>query len=670
MSQLFLGKKRASDILAWLFIALFIVTFSILALQKHAAFLSGFDLGVYDQVSWNTQHGNIFFYTATGTPLLHLSNHADPILLLTGLLYFIHAGPETLIILQILAIALAGLPLFYFSRQKLKNDTAALSILAAYLLFPGIEGVTISDFHPPVLAFSFLMFAFYFLETKRAGRFLFFAILAMACKEQVPLQVAFLGLYAIIRHKNWKLGLATLALSLTWFIVVMYWVIPANSVTHEHLFLSYYADFGASPSEIILTALTRPDIVWANLWQPEKLAYLRDIFAPFAFLPLLGLPILAIGIPSFAINLLSNNPAMYTVAPGHYIADVTPWLVWGTVFGLIFSAKIAEKTIKSDKLPKQIVSGLSLILLTVAIVWHTLNGYSPLAKNAPQWEVTAHDKLGAQILQQIPADAPITSHLRLFSHLSNRHIAYVFPFIHEAEYLFFDVTADTSPLHPNDYRGKILALLDAGDFGILDANDGYILLKHGIENNTLPDKFYDFARAKNPAPQYPTSIQFGDSLRLMGYDVLDNPRRAETQVRFYWEVLKPIEDNLRLYPFFMDSEGKIIEDTSLRPMVTQLWYPSKLWKTGEVITSETLPWTLGNDWSVGIGVLRGKNWDDWAQRLPVTDIGGDGNIRRFDANSWVKLGSFNRGKRGAIAPAIIAVFCLKIWRKNLLRPKK
>jgi len=149
--------------IAGAFIVAFSYYFSWLAIQRHAAFLSEFDLGVYDQVVWNTLQGRLFFYTSTGQPLLHFSNHADPILALVAVFYLLHSGPETLLVLQATLIGLAGIPVYLLAKEKLHSNFAALSLLAAYLLFPGTEIVTLSDFHPPALAFAFLMFAFYCL---------------------------------------------------------------------------------------------------------------------------------------------------------------------------------------------------------------------------------------------------------------------------------------------------------------------------------------------------------------------------------------------------------------------------------------------------------------------------------------------------------------------------
>ncbi len=637
-------RQNWPHVLAWGLILLYIITFTWLAILRHASFnSSGFDLGIYDQITWNTLHGRFFFYTTTGQPALHFSNHASLILLLVAPFYLIYSGPEMLLLLQSAAIGLGGLPLFWLAREKLESDLAGLSLLSAYLLFPTLEIVTLWDFHPPVLSVGFFMFAFYFLVKRRSGWFLLFAVLAMAGKEQLPLQVIFLGLYALICYRAWRLGLVTIGLALAWFFAVMYWLIPANSVTGDHLFIGYYADFGHSPLEILLTVITRPDLVLKNLWQPTKLRYLYDILTPFAYLPLLGLPVFLIGTPSFAINLLSANTAMHDATGGQYGADVAPWLAWSALYGAFYLRQGLARWWPSTR--PWLTRGISLTLLAVSLVWHLFRGYSPLALDPPHWEITAHDRLAERFITQIPAEASLAAQGKLYPHLSNRVVAYQLPDVNEAEYVFFDVTTGTWPVHPNDIWALAQELLGSGEFGVLDAADGYLLLQRGLSDTTVPDAFYDFARPARVEPQYPVEIEFGDQLRLVGFDLMDNPRRQETAVRLYWQVLRPIEYELRLYPFFVNAQGQVVEDTGQRPLLTQLWYPSKLWKPGEYIVAETMPWSLGDRWSLAVGVLAGSDWSDWSQRLPVRVIDAPQRLRRFEANTWVRLATFERQER-------------------------
>jgi uncharacterized membrane protein len=650
-----LPRKFRDDwplVLAWGLVLLYVVTFTWLAIMRHASFnSSGFDLGIFDQVVWNTLHGRIFFYTTTGQPLLHLSNHADLILFLVAPFYLIYSGPEMLLFLQAAAIGLGGLPLFWLAREKLESDLAAISLLLAYLLFPTLAVVTLWDFHPPALAVGFLMYAFYFLVKRKPAWFLLCAVLAMTCKEHIALVVAFMGLYALIRYRDWVLGTLTILLALGYFVAIMYWIIPTYSVIGDHIFLGFYSHLGDSPIEIVVNAVTRPDIVLKDLLQPDKLGYLRDVLIPFAFLPLLGLPVLLIGTPAFAINLLSNNPAMHFAFGGQYGADVTPWLAYGALFGAYNLRRWLGRLWPGAR--SRLTYAISLGLLLAAGIWHLFHGFSPLALSPPLWVVTDHDRLAQRFIDHIPPDASISAQGKLYPHLSNRRIAYQFPDVKDAEYVFLDVTAGTWPIHPNDLKAKLQELLASGEFGVLDAADGYILLRRGMADSTLPDEFYDFARIDAATPQFPVDVVFGDELRLLGFDVLDDSggeqvddvRQGQRTVRFYWQALKPLDHDLRLYPFFLNPSGEVIADTEQLPLITQLWYPPRQWRPGEIVVAETLPMQLGDQWSLAAGVLAGSNWSDWNQRLRVSVLESPGAARRFEANTWVRLASFEESGR-------------------------
>ena len=280
-----------------------------------------------------------------------------------------------------------------------------------------------------------------------------------------------------------------------------------------------------------------------------------------------------------------------------------------------------------------------------AIVWQLFRGFSPLALDPPTWQITAHDRLAYRFINQIPPEAPLSAQGKLYPHLSNRIVAYQLPNVNEADYVFVDVTRGAWPIHPNDLWAQIRELLSSGQFGVQDAADGYLLLRRGLSQTTLPDTFYDFARTPVAEPQYPLMVEFGDALRLLGFDLIDDPRRQETAVRLYWQPLKPLGQDLRLYPFFVDDQGHILEDTEQRPLLTQLWYPPHLWQPGEIVVAETMPWALGERWSLAVGVLDGSPWSDWSRRLPVQVVESPTVLRRFEADTWVRLATFTRQGR-------------------------
>ena len=65
----------------------------------------------------------------------------------------------------------------------------------AYLLYPATGWLTLNEFHPVALATPLLLFAFWYLDEDRLLPFTAFAIAAAACKEEIALVVAGLGIW-------------------------------------------------------------------------------------------------------------------------------------------------------------------------------------------------------------------------------------------------------------------------------------------------------------------------------------------------------------------------------------------------------------------------------------------------------------------------------------------
>lgn len=110
-----------------------------------------------------------------------------------------------------------------------------------------------------------------------------------------------------------------------------------------------------------------------------------------------------------------------------------------------------------------------------------------------------------------------------------------------------------------------------------------------------------------------------------------------TSLVLYWQPLVPLEEDYRIYPFFYDQEGRIIEDTTLRPMVVTIWYPTSLWREGEVVQMETLPWKVEEDYDIGLGVIKGGDWEEVGERLPVEVHPSPLVVATFDGGTAVRL---------------------------------
>ena len=140
-------------------IAFFICTLG-LTLHRHFTFYSSYDQGIFNQVFWNSTHGNWFESTLSSqlsTNVIHggevpdvayrrLGQHFTPALLLWLPIYYLFPHPATLTVLQVVFVTAAGLVLFALARVYLEPAIASLITISFYGA-NAIIGPTLGNFH-------------------------------------------------------------------------------------------------------------------------------------------------------------------------------------------------------------------------------------------------------------------------------------------------------------------------------------------------------------------------------------------------------------------------------------------------------------------------------------------------------------------------------------------
>src|SRR5713101_8975139 len=165
----------------------YFVIYSILSVLRHVTYHSfGPDLGIFDQVFWNTTQGRFLESTMSlvqAQPHSYLADHFSPVYLLLMPAYALIPRPETLLVIQTLFLALGVWPLYLLARLRLEPGFQRLIWVLAYFLFLPVAFINLFDFHE--LAFSVLPlgFALYFLERRRTGLFLVSLLATFLIKE-------------------------------------------------------------------------------------------------------------------------------------------------------------------------------------------------------------------------------------------------------------------------------------------------------------------------------------------------------------------------------------------------------------------------------------------------------------------------------------------------------
>lgn len=652
-------SRRAALLLLWVFIALYVANFGALSLLQNAAFeTSAADMGNMNQAAWHTLHKGYPADSFEGIVVPRFAGHVEPFFYLLAVPYSLFQRAEMLLVLQSLGIALGAIPAYMLARSVLASQAAGLTMAAVYLLTPSLQAANLTEFHPVAFAAPFFLFSFYYLQKGSHLPFLFWAFLAASVKEDMSLLVAFLGLYALAhwartRPRSNRRALAAGSLALTggiaWFIICVYIIIPHFSATGSMVLFDRYSDVGGSPQGLLRTIFTNPLLVAQHLLAPEKISYLLGLLVSVGFLALAAPWALLLSAPSLGINMLSDYPPMYS-GLSHYSAPIVPFVIIGAVYGTRTVAGALQRW-------RRLSAGRALAvclgwLALSAFLYQTAVGFTPLSLQFRIPRVTAHHRDIAALAAQIPPDAVVSVQPPLQPHVSSRALVYPFPIVNDASFILLDVTARPT-MHPNDLKSTIDRLLAQEGFGVLDARDGYILLQRGEAARSLPEGFYSAWRTPAAQPQYRVEVDFGPSLRLLGYDIedIDEGRQPWTRARFYWQARGPLAPDLRLYPVYLDETGRIVEDTEQRPLVATLWYPLAEWREGERVVVETLPWPVGDRFRLAIGVVQGHDWGNAAARLPAQLIRFDVPVRRLEDGLLVEVGRFERRlKRLRLAP--------------------
>ena len=415
----------------------YVAGFGALAVRRHDAFSTGrFDLGNMVQAVWATAHGHPLAVTsADGRQFVRLGAHVDPILVLFAPLWRAWPDPRLLLVVQVVAIALGAVPLYWLAERHLRSSAAALGFALAYLLSPAVEWMTLADFHPVALATPLLVLSFWALDQDRLATFAVAAVLALATKEHVGLAIAGLGLWYAVAHGRRVAGAAIAGAGLAWSVLAVAVVIPHFSPSGRSPFTGRYEAVGGSIRGVLQTLVTQPWRLAEEAFDRRGLEYVLALLVPLGGLPVLA-PLAAVGaVPEIALDLLSSVPTQTSIRY-QYSAVALGVLFPAAVFG-------AARLIGRDPRRRAWVGGCVAALALAAgyvlgpiPLWRGLPGGDGLATAAV--EVSPHDRLAARAVALVPADAIVSASSSLGGHLSARRRILGFPQVGDAAWVAVD----------------------------------------------------------------------------------------------------------------------------------------------------------------------------------------------------------------------------------------
>lgn len=463
--------------------AAYAVFMSVLTLGRHDTFRSyAFDLGIHSQSVYSLATHGLPLTTLYGSePVNQFSDHFAPIFYLLTPFYLLGGGVRALLIVQSVALA-AGAPAVYLlARRNLTSQALALTLAAAYLLFPALHGINHFDFHEIALAAPLVLWSLYFLNARRYRLFSLFLLLALLTKEEVALTGAAIGLYLLWQGET-RRGVGVLMACLAYFLLVTGVIMPAlgggaDIGRFEGMIPQGFSGF----SGVAMTLVTNPIFaVRYALLDADKLLFLAQLLLPVVLLPLVA-PGAAwmIAVPAFATLLLSSYRAQYLLET-HYSAIAIPAIFFLAVLG---AARLERRRFAG--------ATLAAAVLTASLLMNWQYGWlgGKLFTGIPH--PTVRHATAERLIAAIPPTASVSTLSVYVPHLAGRERIYLYPTVADADYILFDaaLTADYFPLISRDPRGeaieRLLPYLTSGEYGAVQVEDGLLLLQrgHDLANN-------------------------------------------------------------------------------------------------------------------------------------------------------------------------------------------
>lgn len=478
-----------------------------------------FDLGNMTQMVWNTTQGRFMYltdYFGTNMPRWGMS-HVDPILVLFVPIFLFFRSPLALVFSQLVLVTFTSVLIYKLAELKLHSKGAAFLLGLAYLLYPATGFLTSrTGFHGVTAAIFFFVAAFYLLERmfindkftpRNLILFWILLIITMAGKEQIPLYTLFFGLFIWLYRGKKKLGLWVSGISLVWFVMAFFVIIPAfahyriegyerfarnmgiddtftNDVTNSNYFLSRYEEFGDSYLKIAFNMATQPVKVIRVFFGGDKPKNFKETLLPVGYLPFVSPATFIMALPDFAINYLTTAGGIGTAEIyNHRVSMIVPVVFISVIFGILAISKFLSNFTKVIKFK------VSVVILSGVIAG--LNLYTSFAYNNPVYlwldqavskrivSVVQAKTLGDEadsledievgdvvkfsqlenkdrecalkVVQMIPDGASVSGPDYLGAHLSMRETYAIFPALYnEADYVVVDV-----------FSKKIMRILDA-----------------------------------------------------------------------------------------------------------------------------------------------------------------------------------------------------------------
>jgi uncharacterized membrane protein len=301
---------------------------------RHRMFGTAYDLSVNMNMLYNAAHGAGFASTLEPAASHLLNMHLNLLEYLLVPVCAVFRGPDVLFFAQVAAAILGAIPVYLLARDMCPERWQHILCVIIYLLYPRLRDTIAYDFHPDIMSLPLILFALYSFRRDRLFPFVACLLAGSLNKESLWLVTAFFGVFLVFQRRHpalrWRwtgVFLAVVGPTVFW----LYRGVYMKSLPQGDFQIHFYAWMGGSLGEALSNMLKHPGRFAATILSAGRWRYVRQVFAPLGFLPMLAPSWLWMTIPTWGY-ILAREPFLFNVHEHHPI-EMVPFLVTGFIAG-------------------------------------------------------------------------------------------------------------------------------------------------------------------------------------------------------------------------------------------------------------------------------------------------------------------------------------------------
>ena len=391
-----------------------IATMGVLRYKTFAA--PNFDFGIWCNMFYNMKETALAMVTCERDMLLsHFAVHISPVYYLILPFYYLFPSPETLQIAQAVVLAAGIIPVYLLARHfKLSNPQTAL-VCALYAFFPIITTGCSYDLHENCFLPLFLLFLFYFYETKKPIPMYVCAILVLSVKEDAAVYLLLFALFLLVSERKFLHGGILAGMAIGYFLLCGYLLETTGMGMMSNRYDNLIFDEEDGLVGAIKTILVNPGYVLTQLFADKDAKWDKVMYIVYTLLPLGFLPFTTkkasrwLLITPMLINLLTMYPYQPRIG-FQYHFGVAAFLVYAMLKNL--------PEIESTEVRRTLLSiGAAACLCSYIVVALPL-----ITPRLQDWQKKQdkYAEMEAFLEETIPEDASVAASTYLLPHLASR----------------------------------------------------------------------------------------------------------------------------------------------------------------------------------------------------------------------------------------------------------